>query len=99
MVRIGFGQREVGFEKGLAGKFGFVYSLRTPPQKKKKKTKTKNKKQKKKTNKQKTKHKKQKTKQKKGDALAVLLFCSYTLLVFRCHRATTPAWTIYNKTV
>ena len=80
MVRIGFGQREVGFEKGLAGKFGFVYSLRTsptppPPEKEKNKNK------------------------KKGDALAVLLFCSYTLLVFRCDRATTPAWTIYNKTV
>ena len=95
MVRIGFGQREVGFEKGLAGKFGFVYSLRTPlppPKKKKTKKKTRNKT-------QNTKNKKQKTKQKKGDALAVLLFCSYTLLVFRCHRATTPAWTIYNKTV
>ena len=84
MVRIGFGQREVGFEKSLAGKFGFVYSLRTPPPKKKKKHETKHKT-------QKTKNKKQKTKQKKGDALAVLLFCSYTLLVFRCHRATTPA--------
>ena len=49
MVRLGFGQREVGFEKGLAGKFGFVYSLRTPPPppppppKKKKKKKTRNK--------------------------------------------------------
>ena len=37
MVRIGFGQREVGFEKGLAGKFGFVYSLLTPPPKEKNK--------------------------------------------------------------
>ena len=59
MVRIGFGQREVGFEKGLAGKFGFVYSLRTPPQKKKNKNKNKNK-----NKKQKTKNKTQKTKNK-----------------------------------
>ena len=62
MVRIGFGQREVGFEKGLAGKFGFIYSLRTPPPpppppKKKK---------------HETKHKTQKTKNKKQNKKRVM---------------------------
>ena len=59
---MGFGQWEVGFEKGLAGIFRFVHSLRSPlPQ------------------------------PKENDARAVLVFCSYTLLVFRPDRAMTPA--------
>ena len=66
MVRIGFGQREVGLKKvWLENLDSYTPSGPPPPPKKKKKKTNKN---------------KQKTKQKKGDALAVLLFCSYTLL-------------------
>ena len=66
MVRIGFGQREVGLKKvWLENLDSYTPSGPPPPPPKKKKTKTK-------TNKKQNK--------KKGDALAVLLFCSYTLL-------------------
>ena len=66
MVRIGFGQREVGLKKvWLENLDSYTPSGPPPPKKKKNKKKTK-------TNKKQNK--------KKGDALAVLLFCSYTLL-------------------